>query len=121
MEFPNLGQRRQTCYGHFRGDEVVCLGGGCSSHEPPRVAKKEPKYWPLVDAHEFERPTGTERKQMKEHYKFITDTNCFHLGLWLRAQSSGKVPDSFVRSSVRWKPGGLLARTHLVGAERQIA
>lgn len=69
------------------------------------MAKRRPDYWSMVDSHCFERPAGTERKQAKEHCKFITETNCFHLCMWPRAQSLSEVPDSFVYPSALWKPG----------------
>lgn len=37
------------------------------------MVKKGPDYCSMVDSHYFERPTGTERKKAKEHYKFITE------------------------------------------------
>lgn len=69
------------------------------------MAKKEPNYCSMVESHYFGRPAGTERKQAKEHYKFITETNCFHLCVWLRAQSSSEVHNSLVHNSALWKPG----------------
>lgn len=69
------------------------------------MAKKKPNYCSTVDSHCLERPAGTERKQVKEHYKFITEVNCFHLCMWPRPPSPSEVRNSFVYNSALWKPG----------------
>lgn len=69
------------------------------------MAKRGPDYCSMVESHDFERPAGTERKQAKEQYRFITETNCFHLCLWPRAQPLSEVPHSFMYLSALWKPG----------------
>lgn len=86
------------------------VGRGC-----PSVAEKQRSCCSAVGSHcskGHQAPGGSS----EEHYKSITDTNCFHLCMWLRPRSPSKVHNSSLPSGSQ-APG----RPHLMGAGRQLA
>lgn len=80
----------------------------------PSVAEKRPSCCSAVGSHCWkghQAPGGSS----EEHYKSITDTNCFHLCMWLRPWSPSKVHNSSLQNSALWKSGSGQ------GAGRQLA